>query len=422
MAYTISTHNGSAVNRSHNIRNPYVVAKQEHIEPKGVYEIWKDESEFHAYHRLFDEAVKKYNEKQTRPERKIKNYHSQVEKSSTQHTAYEMIVAVGSLENHPDFEVCKDILKEYTNGWERRNPNLELIGAYYHADEQGVPHVHLDYIPVAHGYTRGMETQAGLVKALGEQGFEKNGKATAQIQWEKSENQALELICKNHGLEIEHPLIEGRKHLDTEAYKLTQHIETLKDQTVVLERENNDLKGRVESLEKKGSKLAEKVSKLRGDKLSQKEFRKTVEAKLKLLSRDKQVTVDASMLQAMRRYLDANKRLDDVEVREMKVDVKLSEVEQGARLLEVKEKELAKARTELETEKERAFKEGYNKGVAFADGQTMEFIVKPLNKILGSDKVCELVDEGKQKLKEEQEQEQSKSRACERERDRGFGR
>lgn len=96
-------------------------------------------------------------------------------------------------------------MKEFVQGWKERNPNLELIGAYYHADEQGSPHVHLDYIPVAHGYTRGMETQTGLVRALGEIGYQKVGKETAQIQWERSENAELERICRAHGISVEHP-------------------------------------------------------------------------------------------------------------------------------------------------------------------------------------------------------------------------
>ena len=69
-------------------------------------------------------------------------------------------------------DLGKVIKQQFVQEWQERNPNLALIGAYYHADEQGEPHVHLDYVPVAHGYTKGMDTQAGLVKAFGEMGFE----------------------------------------------------------------------------------------------------------------------------------------------------------------------------------------------------------------------------------------------------------
>ena len=50
---------------------------------------------------------------------------------------------------------AKRALIEYVNTFEQRNPNLKLIGAYIHMDEAS-PHLHLDYVPVAHGYKRGL--------------------------------------------------------------------------------------------------------------------------------------------------------------------------------------------------------------------------------------------------------------------------
>lgn len=71
------------------------------------------------------------------------------------------------------FFLCKKIR-------EKRNPNLELIGAYIHSDEATI-HAHLDYIPVATGYKKGLVIQNGLVKALDQQGFIKHGKETASL-------------------------------------------------------------------------------------------------------------------------------------------------------------------------------------------------------------------------------------------------
>ena len=122
-------------------------------------------------------------------------------------------------------ETGYSVLRAFYDGWKQRNPNLELIGAYYHADEDGVPHIHIDYVPVATGYVNGMTTQSALVKALGQQGFHKEGKATAQIKWEKRENTELEKLCNSFGIDVEHPLIEGRKHLDTERYKFQAQVQ-----------------------------------------------------------------------------------------------------------------------------------------------------------------------------------------------------
>lgn len=239
MPYTISTHNGSALCRGHNIRAEKFVLGQEHIHTgwdengeRYGYEIWRDETERQAYHRLFDGALGRYNARQKRADRRIDNYYSYVQQDGTHNTAYEMIVGVGSRDNRPDKETCRAILREFYEDWERRNPSLALIGAYYHADEDGAPHVHLDYIPVAHGYKKGLDTQPGLVRAFGEMGLRQEYRRedkkliTAQMQWERQENDALEAICRKYGFEIVHPE-RGLDvdHVHTELYKLQKDAE-----------------------------------------------------------------------------------------------------------------------------------------------------------------------------------------------------
>ena len=225
MGVTISTHNGSAVAREHNIRNPKVVSKEAHIKPNGKFEIWYDEKPRDAYNRLFGQALEEYNNKQKRSDRKIRDYYNHICNDKMKHPVYEMIIAVGNRDNTVDEETGYSVLRAFYDGWKQRNPNLELIGAYYHADEDGVPHIHIDYVPVATGYVNGMTTQSALVKALGQQGFHKEGKATAQIKWEKRENTELEKLCNSFGIDVEHPLIEGRKHIETERYKFQAQVQ-----------------------------------------------------------------------------------------------------------------------------------------------------------------------------------------------------
>lgn len=232
MGVTISTHNGSTVAHEHNIRNPKVVSKEPHIDLNGCHETWIDEPVRQAYDRLFGLAVKKYNAKQARPERRIKSYYNDICKDSKKHPVYEMVIGIYG-KNENGTAICSDehgkyIMHKFVNDWKERNPNLEMIGAYYHADEpDGQPHVHIDYIPVAHGYIKGLEIQTGLVKALEEQGFCKSGKATAQIQWEKRENDYLTSLCEAWNLNVDHPKINGRKHISTQALKLQSRINEL---------------------------------------------------------------------------------------------------------------------------------------------------------------------------------------------------
>ena len=233
MPYTISTQNGSRLSREHNIRNPNVVRWENHIDPSGHYEIWKDEKIRDAYHRIFDKAVEEYNQKQKRKCRRIEDYYTNIKNHKTKHLAYELIIAIGSKKEPVNPEIGKEIMRKYVDTWDCRNANLEIIGAYYHADEQGVPHVHIDYIPVAEDYEKGMNIQNGIARALEQMGFVGNGKETSQIRWQKTENEALESICKDRGLEIYHPNVEGRVHLDTETYKAKMVL----DETLEREKE-----------------------------------------------------------------------------------------------------------------------------------------------------------------------------------------
>ena len=66
-----------------------------------------------------------------------------------------------------------------------------LFNCVMHLDE-ATPHLHIDYIPVAHGYKTGMETRNSLTKALQQMGF---AKAVS-----KKENETVAIWCLVKGL------------------------------------------------------------------------------------------------------------------------------------------------------------------------------------------------------------------------------
>ena len=256
---TIATHNGSSVRRQHNIRSPKTTDSQDHIEKmtreerlaSGKLEIWADEPVREAYKRLFDEARVEYNEKMLKKHRRkhiIPDYFEHIrdklpyENKKTgaignpQHTHYEMIIGIYGRklngERICDDETGKRILREFVDTWKERNPNLELIGAYYHADEEGEPHVHIDYVPwFEHNEGEdnfyGLRKATGIRRALESMGFVKgeSGPETPQIQWERRENKFLEELCEKSGIPIWHPNREYKKHLETEEYKAVRNLE-----------------------------------------------------------------------------------------------------------------------------------------------------------------------------------------------------
>jgi hypothetical protein len=233
---TISTHNGSQVAREHNRRNPRVILKEDHIDPNGHFEVWVDEDPKEAYCRIFGQAVEEYNSRQTREERKIDDYYDKICQDDKKHPVYEMIVGIYG--RNPDGSpVCskaegRNILRAFVDDWKRRNPNLELIGAYYHADEEGQPHVHLDYIPVARGYSKGMAVQTAISKALQQQGFMPQGQQTEQMQWQARENQHLGSLCSIRGLTVLHP--GSKAHLETAVFKAEKHLAEMQQEDAAL--------------------------------------------------------------------------------------------------------------------------------------------------------------------------------------------
>lgn len=263
---TISTHNGSAAHRAHNIRDERAIKNQDHIDRKGEFEIWRDEKPQDAYERIFGEALKEYNDKQSRTDRKIDNYYNHIEKSKQQHPVYEIITQVGSKDNPVDRNTCKEILHEYYSNWDERNPNLILIGAYFHGDEKGQVHLHSDYVPVAE-YAKGLSLRTGLNKALEAQGYEKRGKDTPQIQWQRAENAYLERLCRDRNIEVEHPERDKspeakRQHEETRIYQANKDLDKREKDISDKEREQ---RRNERALDKKEKDIEEKQIKVNKD-------------------------------------------------------------------------------------------------------------------------------------------------------------
>lgn len=233
MFVTIATHMGHQTARQHHIRNRKVTDREGHIRQDGDHAVWLDVDPRVAYERLFGKAVARYNEQQTRDDRKIGNYYRQVCQDAKKHPVYEVIAGVYAQGGELSVKEQKLILNEYARGWAKANPNLYMVGCYWHADEAGQPHIHIDYIPWSDGYKNGPYRQTGLARALETQGHHRQGRTTAQMQWTRAENNRLEAICQAHGLQVVHPL-RGKhsKHMRTEDYKYHKaQLQELRSQT-----------------------------------------------------------------------------------------------------------------------------------------------------------------------------------------------
>ena len=369
--YTISTHCGKEFHQGHNRREPRIVDKEGHINPNAHFEIWEDIPVRELYNDYFKYCLEDYNKQQVakgHPGRQINDYYMHVKNSKQQNVAYEMIVAVGNKRDHPDEETCKEVLKKYADSWEHRNPNLIVAGMYYHADEQGVPHCHITFVPVAR-YEKGLKMRNGWKKALQQQGFE--GK-NPQIAWAKSENEYLERICREKGLVICHPQ-KGLDviHQNTADYKASmQRVEEQLRDANVGNTELSDLERDLETCQKS---LDEKVSKGFSKKVSLsldekcqildlfRHFKEILQLQKSLNTvyneqKKYMKKISEAIREYQRNFFDERKKLDE---REKGLDLrekKVSEMEDKIKN-ETLDETLARSRSEIVLEKARKWDE-----------------------------------------------------------------
>lgn len=202
----------------------------ENVDPNRTQDniIYKRESLEQAYETCFGQAVSEYNAKQKRADRRIdgaKGYMEQIRTSKNgEKLFYENVVQVGNMfDSHvgtEQGEVCKRILNDYMSTFQERNPNLYVFNAVLHLDEQ-TPHLHIDYIPLAHGYKQGLMVRNSLDRAFREQGLD--GKANKYenrtIAWQNREKDHIERIMKDYGLERSADRGLDQEQLTVDQYK-----------------------------------------------------------------------------------------------------------------------------------------------------------------------------------------------------------
>ena len=126
------------------------------------------------------------------------------------------------------------IICRYADGFQDRNPNFRLVNICYHGDEgffnrrniweYSEDHLHIEFVPIAHGFKRGLTVQNSMNKAMLEMGFDT---PDCYELWAKKEQEILDEITrqeyltyceehpdfgKTHGkLTIYHPVAEGTR-------------------------------------------------------------------------------------------------------------------------------------------------------------------------------------------------------------------
>ena len=114
---------------------------------------------------LFERARKKYNDKQTRSDRKIDNYFNHISNDAKRDLACEIIIELGDMDfwSDKDDEFRKKMIyvfREQIDDLEEIVPNFKIANATAHFDESS-PHLHIVGVPFKEGMKNGMERQVG---------------------------------------------------------------------------------------------------------------------------------------------------------------------------------------------------------------------------------------------------------------------
>ena len=158
-----------------------------------------------VYHELFDDALARYNEKQTRKDRVIDDYYEKIRTGKQEKLFEELIIQIGNKDDmnatSENGQLARQMLDEYMQSFQQRNPTLRVFSAHLHMDE-ATPHLHIDFIPFTTGSKRGLETRVSLKKSLEALGFAGGTKSHTELnRWIEAEKQALASIMARHDIE-----------------------------------------------------------------------------------------------------------------------------------------------------------------------------------------------------------------------------
>ena len=228
-----------------------------------------------VYHELFDEALTRYNEKQTRSDRRIDDYYEKIRSGKHEKPFHEIILQIGDKDNMgaktENGQLAAKVLDKYMWDFQRRNPTLRVFSAYLHMDE-ATPHLHIDFVPYTTGSKRGLDTRVSLKQALSALGFKGGTRRETELnQWVAYEKEQLAAVMLEHGIEWEKKGTH-EKHLSVldfekkerakEVAELEQSISDGKERLSDIQIQHRKAVQETEQIRQKGEAIRQEVSEL----------------------------------------------------------------------------------------------------------------------------------------------------------------
>ena len=305
MKRTISfmTGKGSVNHNSRKFHAKNTDPERSHLNVEYCNENIKD-----VYHELFDEALARYNEKQTRNDRRIDDYYEKIRSGKQEKPFHEIILQIGDRETMgaetEEGRLAAKILDEYMQGFQRRNPTLRVFSAHLHMDE-ATPHLHIDFVPYTTGSKRGLDTRVSLKQALMALGFKGGTRQETELnQWVMAEKQQLAAIMLEHGIGWEQKGTH-EKHLSLLDFEKKERAKEVS----MLEKQKSELEEHNAIMQEVNEKYIDQLERVEKDIFSAQESRKEVDkqaeqAKKKAAQYEKKLTEIAPMVKEMEMFAE----------------------------------------------------------------------------------------------------------------------
>lgn len=264
-----------------------------------------------VYHELFDEALVRYNEKQTRNDRRVDDYYEKIRSGKQEKPFHEIILQIGDKDNMgaktENGQLAAKVLDKYMQDFQQRNPTLRVFSAYLHMDEAS-PHLHIDFVPYTTGSKRGLDTRVSLKQALAALGFKGGTRRETELnQWVAYEKEQLAAVMLEHGIEWEKKGTH-EKHLSVldfekkerakEVEELEQSISDRKERLSDIQIQQRKAEQETEQIRQEGETIRQEVSELSETSNLLKEQAATLaEDKEKLLSDNEKLEKQQKKLQ-----------------------------------------------------------------------------------------------------------------------------
>lgn len=290
------------------------------------------------YLQEFEQARIEYSNKQTREDRKIKDYFKHISQDKQKDLACEFIIELGDM----DFWNYKDdyyksgmsqVYKEQVRDLIRIVPEFKVANAVIHFDETS-PHMHIVGVPIKEDYKRGMRKQPAKSKVFTKESLQKiqDQMRTCCI---KSYNK---VYCENSLLKQKK---KGRNR-DIDVKDMGDYRE-IKKKLKQKEQKLTEANKQTKTLDNKSANITEILDNLKSSKLNKNNMLISSEDVQKLKNYTKDVK---DITQTVRSVNDLNMAIKDFEHSAFEIDKENRSLKYE---LELKDNEIGSLKKELST-------------------------------------------------------------------------